>query len=63
MARAEMMKHVQDLIEQEFVRHQAAWDELAKLAGFENVQGLRKAGWELSIDWFKCSLTLKDQGK
>ena len=59
MARAEMVRHLLREAEAEVVRHQKAFDELANLAGYENVQAIKKAGFDMWMNWDKSSITLK----
>ena len=50
-ARKEIIRHVAVLVEEEILRHQDAWDELAKIAGFTSMQDMHKQGYILLIDW------------
>lgn len=62
-ARRELMGHLQTLIEQETKRHQDAWDEIARIAGFLSATDMHAKAKEIFVDWQNCILIIRDRKK
>ena len=58
LAREEMMRHIQKIAADEYLRHQEAWDQIAAILGFKDVGELKAKGWEARVDFKASTITL-----